>query len=289
MPPVLVAEDDRFLRIVEVVLDPKASPERVAAYADFFAHDAPDFAGWCEKVRRHAPNLYPAEVRLVETQDALRQNLADADALIVESLAVGRRGDRRGGRGSSGAEIRRRSAPHRPPRPAPRKMSRCSPSAAAPISPARARFDADAGAGAARQRIARPHQRQSAGGARLRIQAVRSPPHAEFELGPRHGPQHSLRHHRRHRRLRRDRPANSPRRAAAFGMRILYTQRPAGAGGDRAALQSDLPADAGTAGGGATGSRCSCRPGRRRATSSAAPNSSGCGPAPASSTFRAPR
>jgi hypothetical protein len=31
MPPVLVIEDDRFLRVVEVVLDPKASAERRAA------------------------------------------------------------------------------------------------------------------------------------------------------------------------------------------------------------------------------------------------------------------
>jgi len=89
MPPVLVVEDDRFLRLVEVVLDPKASPERIAAYADFVAHDAPDFAGWCEKVRRRAQGLYPAEVRLVETQNALRQNLNRANALIVESLAAG--------------------------------------------------------------------------------------------------------------------------------------------------------------------------------------------------------
>ena len=89
MPPVIVVEDDRFLRVVGVVLDPNASRERRAAYADFFAHDEPDFDGWCDKVRRQAPGLYPAEVRYVETQEALRENLADARALIVESLAVG--------------------------------------------------------------------------------------------------------------------------------------------------------------------------------------------------------
>ena len=89
MPPVLVVEDDRFLRVVALVLDAKASAERFAAFADFFAHDEPDFAGWCEKLRRQAQKLYPADVRLVETQAALRENLADADALIVESLAVG--------------------------------------------------------------------------------------------------------------------------------------------------------------------------------------------------------
>ena len=89
MPPVLVIEDDRFLRVVEVVLDPKASEERRAAYADFFAHDEPDFDGWCVKLRQRVPKLYPAEVRMVEDQDALRNNLADANALIVESLSVG--------------------------------------------------------------------------------------------------------------------------------------------------------------------------------------------------------
>jgi len=89
MPPVIVVEDDRFLRVVEVVLDPKASAERRAAYADFFAHDEPDFDGWCAKLRLRVPRLYPAEVRMVEDQDALRRNLADANALIVESLTVG--------------------------------------------------------------------------------------------------------------------------------------------------------------------------------------------------------
>jgi phosphoglycerate dehydrogenase-like enzyme len=89
MPNVIVAEDDRFLRIVQVVLDPNVRRERYEAYADFFAHDEPDFAGWCAKVRRQAAKLYPAEVRLVETQEELRQNLADARALIVESLSIG--------------------------------------------------------------------------------------------------------------------------------------------------------------------------------------------------------
>jgi phosphoglycerate dehydrogenase-like enzyme len=89
MSSVLAVEDDRFLRVVEAALDPKASPERLAAFADFFAHDEPDFAGWCAKVRQTAKNLYPADVRLVATQEALRANLAEADALIVESLAAG--------------------------------------------------------------------------------------------------------------------------------------------------------------------------------------------------------
>lgn len=89
MPNVLVVEDDRFLRVVQVVLDPHASRERYEAFADFFAHDEPDFAGWCAKVRAKADKLYPAEVRLVEAQDDLQANLADARALIVEGLSVG--------------------------------------------------------------------------------------------------------------------------------------------------------------------------------------------------------
>jgi phosphoglycerate dehydrogenase-like enzyme len=89
MPNVLVVEDDRFLRLVQVVLDPNVSRERSDAFADFFAHDEPNFAGWCEKLRRQLKALYPAEVRLVDTQDELRANLTDARALIVEGLAVG--------------------------------------------------------------------------------------------------------------------------------------------------------------------------------------------------------
>ncbi|MGA8815890.1 MAG: hypothetical protein WB624_01265, partial [Xanthobacteraceae bacterium] len=67
MPNLIVVEDDRFLRVVQVVLDPHVSSERVAAYTDFFAHDEPNLAGWCDKVRRQAGQLYPAEVRMVET------------------------------------------------------------------------------------------------------------------------------------------------------------------------------------------------------------------------------
>jgi phosphoglycerate dehydrogenase-like enzyme len=88
--PILVVEDDRFLRVVGVVLDPSTSKERVDAYADFFAHDERDFAGWCKRTRERAAALFPAEVRLVETPQQLRSQALAAQALIVESLAVGR-------------------------------------------------------------------------------------------------------------------------------------------------------------------------------------------------------
>jgi phosphoglycerate dehydrogenase-like enzyme len=86
---VLVLEGDPFLRMIGILLDPNTSAERTAAFADFFAHDEPDFAGHCERVRRRVGALFPAEVRIVETQDEMRAALPDARALIVESLRVG--------------------------------------------------------------------------------------------------------------------------------------------------------------------------------------------------------
>jgi phosphoglycerate dehydrogenase-like enzyme len=87
---VLVVEDDRFLRVIGIVLDPETSAERTAAYADFFAHDEPDFAGWCVRVRSRVGSLFPRAVRLVDTQDELRAALPGSPGLVVESLHVGR-------------------------------------------------------------------------------------------------------------------------------------------------------------------------------------------------------
>ena len=86
----LVVEDDRFLRVLGIVLDPGTSRERIGAYADFFAHDEPDFDGYCQRVRAQVGGLFPREVRLVETQDELRAALPGSCALVVESLHVGR-------------------------------------------------------------------------------------------------------------------------------------------------------------------------------------------------------
>ena len=85
----LVVEDDRFLRVVGIVLDPNTSPDRTAAYADFFAHDEPDFDGYCKRVRARVGRLFPSEVRLVETQNEMRAALPGSSALVVESLRVG--------------------------------------------------------------------------------------------------------------------------------------------------------------------------------------------------------
>jgi len=87
--PVIVVEDDPFLRIVGVALDPDTSPERIAAFADFFAHDLPDFAGWLACVRANATAIWPAQVRLVNSADAFRENLAHADAAVFEGYPLG--------------------------------------------------------------------------------------------------------------------------------------------------------------------------------------------------------
>jgi phosphoglycerate dehydrogenase-like enzyme len=87
--PILVVEDDPFLRVVGVVLDPTTSAERHAAYADFFAHDEPDFDGYCARVRKRVGALFPSQVRDIDTIEDMHANLPGARGLIVESLKVG--------------------------------------------------------------------------------------------------------------------------------------------------------------------------------------------------------
>lgn len=87
--PVIVVEDDPFPRILQVILDPATPAERRDAFAHFMAHDVPDFAGWCAETRARVPALHPADVRLVSSQEALRDELPAAAAVIVESLAIG--------------------------------------------------------------------------------------------------------------------------------------------------------------------------------------------------------
>lgn len=82
----LVVENDPFLRLVGVVLDPATPAGRIAAFADFFAHDLPDFEGWLGQLRRRLPRLHPAQVILVDSSEELRSALPGADFAVVESL-----------------------------------------------------------------------------------------------------------------------------------------------------------------------------------------------------------
>ena len=85
----IVVEDDPFARVVGVLLDPTTAAERYAAYADFFAHDDPDFDGYVARVRARIGGLFPSPVKLVETPEEMRTSLPGARAVIVESLPVG--------------------------------------------------------------------------------------------------------------------------------------------------------------------------------------------------------
>ncbi len=87
--PILVVEDDPFPRMLKAFLDPTIEPQHLAALADFFAHDLPDFAGWLAHLRAMAGPLYPAEVLLVADQAALHTQLPLADVVVTESLGIG--------------------------------------------------------------------------------------------------------------------------------------------------------------------------------------------------------
>jgi phosphoglycerate dehydrogenase-like enzyme len=87
--PIIVVEDDPFPRLIQVILDPDTPAARVDAFSHFFAHELPDFAGWCERLRARLGNLYPARVRLVADQAALLGGLPGAGIVVTESLQVG--------------------------------------------------------------------------------------------------------------------------------------------------------------------------------------------------------
>jgi phosphoglycerate dehydrogenase-like enzyme len=76
---------------IQVVLDPTTLAERQRAFADFFAHDEPDFEGWCERLRSRVGSLFLAAVRLIARQGDLLRYLRPAVGLIVEGLEVGQR------------------------------------------------------------------------------------------------------------------------------------------------------------------------------------------------------
>lgn len=87
--PLVLIEDDPWLRAIPVILDPDTPADMVAAFGDFMSTDEPDFAGWCERVRATVPGLWPARVRIVATSEELVAALPEADAVFIESLPFG--------------------------------------------------------------------------------------------------------------------------------------------------------------------------------------------------------
>jgi len=88
---IIVVEDDPFLRLIQVILDPATPATRKAAFSEFFVHELPDFADWCERLRGRIESLYPSEVRLVANEAALLRSLPGARVAVVEALAIGER------------------------------------------------------------------------------------------------------------------------------------------------------------------------------------------------------
>ena len=84
----IVAEDDKILRFLEVILDAQASPERCAAFRDYLSFDEPDPEGWFETLRARAAAIRPVTVTMVADHDALRAALPGADAVVTEGLRI---------------------------------------------------------------------------------------------------------------------------------------------------------------------------------------------------------
>jgi lactate dehydrogenase-like 2-hydroxyacid dehydrogenase len=84
----IVIEEDHFLKIVPVVLDPATPEPHRRAVADFFAHDEPDFLGWCGRLQQRLPGLYPAEVVFAADEADLAAKIVDADGVVVESFRI---------------------------------------------------------------------------------------------------------------------------------------------------------------------------------------------------------
>ena len=84
----ILIEDDVFTRVLDVVLNPECSNERKVAFADFFAHDVPDFLLWAKSLKNHARNLINCKVQFIHSDQELREKLPFANVLILESLAL---------------------------------------------------------------------------------------------------------------------------------------------------------------------------------------------------------
>ena len=86
---VVVAQNDPIIRNIQIVLDPDAPRDRFDAIADYFSVDIPEFTQWCEALRGRASKVWPAEFRMIDDQDDFIAALADADGAVVETFTVG--------------------------------------------------------------------------------------------------------------------------------------------------------------------------------------------------------
>ena len=84
----IVVEEDHFLKVLAVVLDPTTPDPHCRAVEEFFAHDEPDFPGWCRRLQKKIPGLYPAEIVFAADEDELTAQMANAEGAVVESLRV---------------------------------------------------------------------------------------------------------------------------------------------------------------------------------------------------------
>ena len=83
----ILIEDDRSLRLLQVVLDPAVDPQRRMAFADYIRHDI-SLGEAIAALKVQAPSLFPADVVLVRDQGDLQAAIGDAAVVIAESLEI---------------------------------------------------------------------------------------------------------------------------------------------------------------------------------------------------------
>jgi len=84
----IVIEDDVFTRVFDVVLNPQCTTERKNAFADFFAHDMPEFLEWAKSQKNKTTHLKNCTVTFVHSQEELSEQLPKAHAVVLESLQL---------------------------------------------------------------------------------------------------------------------------------------------------------------------------------------------------------
>jgi phosphoglycerate dehydrogenase-like enzyme len=88
-PRFFLVQDDKILRLTQVLLDPNVSAERFRAFEDFVSTDVPDFKAWIVDFRKRTQTLFPSEVHMVKSVPEFHELLAKADHVFIESFAFG--------------------------------------------------------------------------------------------------------------------------------------------------------------------------------------------------------